>query len=262
MGRNRVAFIGDSRLDDNITKYPYHFDEVDFSFIESRHPNSLENIIRAQEHFSAFLLDTYNSATVRGGNNTSNIVHGSEGYPIEVRSLDIPTGMPPIEFEYTQRGELPIASLILIGRNDWAGGNIELTDFYIQNIKDILEESTKRGIVPMIISSPVIEFRKYAEEDRSHIELINFQLDYEYLVIKLAQENNIPILNLWNSMSKVDRYYGLGDRSGHYSAIPQSQELTSDLFSSGIIDESGRNREFNFQILRMLSLIEQSVKHQ
>ncbi len=249
----RVTFVSDSRLDDPI-RYPYNFSDTDSEYIESSQENLYEDIMSAQQHFGAYFQDVHESAASHSGFNSAMLIYDSITVTKEIKDLQ-PDGQrnnSPMIAEY-ERTDLksPLISMFLFGRNDWVAGKIEDLDYYSENMTTALHETLIRNIIPVLILAPELEFKKYAIEQAEHGDtLYNFQLDYDYKFLIHARERNIPVLNLWNSMRKINETYGLGNLTGHFSGT--NYEFTPDLYDRGVLDESGRNREFNLQIIKML----------
>ena len=123
------------------------------------------------------------SEAVGNGFNTSAVLS-----PFRANPDDCKTGETPLDCEY--RLHKPSFALISIGTDDYIS-----QAKYEANMRQILDITIQRGIVPILVT----------KMDNAN------QLDYNPIIAKLAEEYNVPLINLWSALQPLPDH-GLMDK--------------------------------------------------
>lgn len=105
-------------------------------------------------------------------------------------------------------GKKPAFAFIWLGANDV---KVLTEDKYLKYMREIIRVIQSQHIVPIIILSPSHHLDKYFER----------ALNFSYDLYALSGELAVPVLNLWNSLSKLDNY-GLGPDDMHFTGTAET----------------------------------------
>lgn len=111
-----------------------------------------------------------------------------------------PPGASPLDCDYQQKR--PFASLIMFGANDIKVLN---TAGYEMALRDIIEFTLHRDIIPILSTFTVRPLNDGTFEQG---------VRFNGVVVKLAEEYNIPLINFWLAAREVDGY-GILDDNAH-----------------------------------------------
>ncbi len=141
------------------------------------------------------------SEAVGDGFNTSAVLS-----PLRANPDDCQSGESPLQCEY--RIQRPSFAFISIGTDDYLSD-----EKYESNMRQILEYTIQKGIVPILVT----------KMDNAN------QLNYNPILAKLANEYNIPLINLWRVLQPLPEHGLLDDihPSGYTDAFTFTEEYLS-----------------------------------
>ncbi len=92
-------------------------------------------------------------------------------------------GEPPLECEYSINR--PAAAFLMFGPSDV---HYLTHEEYRQGLREVVQLSIDRGVIPILVTNPT---------DRSENSLWIRILEYNLIMVEVAREYDVPLLNLW-----------------------------------------------------------------
>jgi hypothetical protein len=136
--------------------------------------------------------------------------------PLFANPLACLPGESPLRCEY--RVHNPAAAVIMFGAQDLL---FTPADQFDRNLRQIVHETIQSGIIPILSTFP------------GNLALWQQSIQYNQIVVKIALDYQIPLLNLWQALEPLPGY-GLNDDGRHLSApITQAGDLTPENLQRG-----------------------------
>lgn len=189
--------------------------------------HGLESVIR---HFREALA--YDSLAAYDGLVTNAVLD-----PLFANPLACLPGESPLRCEY--RIHRPSAAIIMFGAQDLLFTSAEDFD---RNLRQIIHETVQAGVVPILSTFP------------GNLEHWEQSIRYNQIVVKVAQDYDIPLMNLWHAL------YSLPNRGLN----ADGRHLSLPITNSGDFDPSNLQRGYpmrNLIALQSLDAVWQNVMY-
>lgn len=108
-------------------------------------------------------------------------------------------GESPLLCEY--RVNRPMVAIIMLGRGDVVYGD---PDFYRASTVEVVQSSMAQGVIPVLTTFVLLPEDIYWART----------LEYDAILIDIAEEYNIPLINLWRAVQTLPQY-GIGPDLSH-----------------------------------------------
>jgi uncharacterized protein YraI len=161
-------------------------------------------------HFGESLA--YNSEASHNGYNVNTVMN-----PDYANQAVCEPGESPMDCEY--RIHNPSVAVIMFGTSDLLVMSAYEFDFYL---RDVVRLTIEQNIVPILSTFP------------SNLGFWNHTVLYNQIVIKIAQDYNIPLINLWVALESLPNH-GVEDDGFHLDTPPNDNScfLTADYLDNG-----------------------------
>lgn len=198
---NIVTRIGDCISESERFLYPFGWKQYNLG------PHiHLQGVI---DHFSVSL--STNSLAAYDG-----LVTNAALDPIFANPLVCLPGESPLRCEY--RVHQPAAAVIMFGAQDLL---FTPADQFDRNLRQIIHETIQAGVVPILSTFP------------GNLSLWQQSIQYNQIVIQIANDYQIPLINLWRALEPLPNY-GLNEDGRHLSLpITSAGDLTPENLSRG-----------------------------
>lgn len=196
-----ISKIGDCISDNQHFLSPFGLDQYTLGSY-----GSLQPVI---DHFRESLA--YSSLAAYDGLVTSAVLD-----PLFANPMACLPGETPLRCEY--RVHQPSVAMIMFGAQDLLFTSPEDFD---RNLRHIVHETIQAGVVPILSTFP------------GNLERWQQSIQYNQIVVAVALDYDIPLMNLWRALYALPNY-GLNDDGRHLSLpITQSGDLTPDNLQRG-----------------------------
>jgi uncharacterized protein YraI len=161
-------------------------------------------------HFGESLA--YNSEAANNGYNVNSVMNPDYSNPAVCQP-----GESALDCEY--RIHNPSVAVIMFGTSDLLVMSAYEFDFYL---RDIVRLTIEQKIVPVLSTFP------------SNVGFWNHTILYNQIVIKIALDNDIPLINLWAALEDIP-HHGVEDDGFHLDTPPDDNAcyLTPDYLTNG-----------------------------
>ncbi len=168
---------------------------------------SMQDVIN---HFGDSLA--YNSEAANNGYNVNSVMNPDYANPGVCQP-----GESPMDCEY--RIHNPSVAVIMFGTSDLLVMSAYEFDFYL---RDIVRLTIEQNIVPILSTFP------------SNLGFWNHTVLYNQIVVKIAMDNDIPLINLWAALEEIP-HHGVEDDGFHLDTPPDDNScfFTGDYLSNG-----------------------------
>jgi uncharacterized protein YraI len=163
----------------------------------------------------------YDSLASHNGYNVNSVMNPDWADPSMCQS-----GESPMDCEY--RVHNPSVAIIMFGTSDLLSMSAYEFDFYLRDIVRITEEE---GIVPILSTFP------------GNLGFPNHTILYNQIVVRIAMDNDIPLINLWLALESLPNH-GL-EPDGFHLGLPPGD-------TSGVL--VGGNLQYGYPVRNLVTL--------
>jgi hypothetical protein len=203
LGRNphAISKIGDCISDNGYFLSPFGWGQYDLGVY-----THLQSVI---DHFGLTLA--YDSHAAYDGLVTTAVLDALFANPLACQP-----GETPLRCEY--RVHRPSVAIIMFGAQDLLfTGPAE----FDRNLRQIVHETIQTGVLPILSTFP------------GNLELWNASLRYNRIVVQIAIDYDIPLMNLWKALETLPNH-GLNDDGRHLSLpVTDAGDLTEPNLERG-----------------------------
>jgi hypothetical protein len=162
------------------------------------------------DHFGESLA--YNSEAASNGYNVNSVMN-----PVYANPAVCEPGESALDCEY--RIHNPSVAVIMFGTSDLLVMSAYEFDFYL---REIVRLTIEQDIVPILSTFP------------SNVGFWNHTVLYNQIVVKIALDNDIPLINLWAALEELPNH-GVEDDGFHLDTPPNDNScyLTADYLDNG-----------------------------
>ncbi|MBI5957592.1 MAG: SGNH/GDSL hydrolase family protein [Chloroflexi bacterium] len=196
-----IAKIGDCITESERFLYPFGWNRYNLG--------SYTNLQAVIDHFSASF--STNSLAAYDG-----LVTNAALDPVFSNPLACLPGESPLRCEY--RVHRPAVAIIMFGAQDLL---FTPPDQFDRNLRQIVHETIQAGIIPILSTFP------------GNLALWEPSIQYNQIVIQIAVDYQIPLINLWRALETLPNY-GLNDDGRHLSVpVTEAGHLTPENLARG-----------------------------